>query len=195
MGETPPAEDELGGGTPMPEPGSVTREEWLSWHWHRPEPPPPLPPVIREITMEEATQVWGECMTEAGVPVTVYPDGTISWEIAPGQAESVDAVEWTCKAQYPWSAKFYQPWNDEQLRVLYEFQTGAASECAAALGYPPPPPPSLEKFVADYRNGIAPRWFPLDGVPHQQIDLYQSVSDRCPVQPEDLYDLATVSGE
>ena len=185
-------EGDLGAGAPMPEPGMVTRVEWLSWHWHGEGEPPPLPPVVRTMAMEDSLVAWAECLTESGFEAQVK-DGIFESGYPQEQAQAYNEAEYLCKAQYPWDPKTYQPWNDEQLRVLYDYQTGDLAQCLAGLGYDQPAPPSFEKYVADYRGNVSPRWFPLDGVPLNRQG--GAVEQTCPVQPADLYDLATVPDE
>ena len=174
----------------MPE--SVSRLEWLAYSWFYDDPPPPLPDVVRTTTPDDAADVWIGCMEDSGFPITVYEDGGYGWEApSPALAKDYDVAFYLCQAQYPPDPKYYQPWNVEQLEVLYAYQTGEVTDCLTELGYPPPPPPSQEKFISDYRNRVSPRWWVFDGVPEHDLSVFRQVELSCPIQPADLYDLAT----
>ncbi|MGO0577290.1 hypothetical protein [Ornithinimicrobium panacihumi] len=122
--------------------------------------------MIRTTTMEESTQVWGACMNDSGFPVALDAAGGMSWSAATeAQQKDYETAMYLCVAQYPWDPKAYQPWNDAQLRALHAHQTGEVTDCLTRLGHPPPEPPTLEKFSADYRNNVSPRWHPYHGIP------------------------------
>lgn len=172
---------------------AVTREEWLKFGWMRDEAPPDLPPVIREVSIEESQQVWGDCLGTAGFPVTMDEDGQgfDSGSIPPDQAHAWDVAFYTCKAQYPLDPRVYQPYNQAQLELFYTHMVDIVAPCVAEQGYTVDQPPSMETWIAAYRSGAEGRWHPFNPIYDQNQVEIRRVEEACPLMPETMYDLAS----
>ncbi len=168
----------------------MTREQWLAPKWHGDGPSPTPLPVIREVTRAESLRVWISCMEEAGFPNESQGDDYVT-TIPEGQQQAHDIASFQCDAQYPLEPKYYQLYNACQLKALYEYQTGPLTDCLRAHGWTPDAPPSLEKFAADYRADVSPRWWPYDNVPEDERGG-DRLEKMCPLEPEGFFDLATV---
>ncbi|MDY5153615.1 hypothetical protein SAMN05421878_10474 [Actinobaculum suis] len=92
-----------------------------------------LPPVIREVSSEEWTDVMVTCLTEAGFPAK--NEGGLLTTEAPEEQRSAEAkAEANCVAQYPIAAKYTQKWGEEQWRIQYEYLTGFYIPCVESFG-------------------------------------------------------------
>lgn len=175
--------------TTATQPATMSRETWLSNYWQgEGDPPKPLP-VIREVTREESGEAQRVCMEEQGwIDVSKDPEVT-EIHVPEGQTQAYEVAWYQCNAQYPWAPKYYQPYNDKQLRALYDHSVGDLTACIKEQGHTVPDPPSFEKFVADYRNQSPDRWDAYGAVPAAKVN---EVGKVCPMEPEGFFDLATV---
>ncbi|MDO5676327.1 MAG: hypothetical protein Q4G35_02330 [Propionibacteriaceae bacterium] len=178
--------------SPVEAGGTMSREAWLTGHWRgKGNPPSPLP-VVRVVDQQEFMPTWLGCMEESGwVNTSGLPDEG-EFEVPREQSQAYEEANFQCLAQFPLEPRFYQPYNDEQLKFQYAYATGEQTRCLTAEGYPPEgEPPSLEKYIADYRAN-SPTWSPLNWIADHD---YQRVIEICPPFVDEFYNLATVPGE
>lgn len=142
--------------------------------------------LVREVRTEEWTSVHSTCMTEAGFPPDMDPDGSMSWVTPPDQAGSFELARFTCRAQYPESLALQQPYDLEQLEVIYQWFEVETLPCYAEHGYPVSGLPSLQAFVDSYGPDRG-MWLPRQGVEGGTVP--RDVIESCPHLPprEQLY--------
>lgn len=160
-----------------------TREERLAGHgalMHLKEAPE-LPPVIREVAPEEE-QARIDCLAEYGF--SVQRDeiaGGTAIEVQASQTEAFWTAEYMCAAQYPLAPQYYQHYNAEQLRMLYDWQLDEAIPCLEGLGFTiTEEPPTFEHFYETYASNGYEVWlalFYLDG------PTTNDTEDQCPGRP------------
>lgn len=165
---------------------SVTREELLQEWWSAAglEGDPEPVELVREVSDGEYLQVQRECMTDAGWPPT---DDGLSFSAPAGQAEALSRALYVCWAQYPTPLAHRQPYDRDQLEMIYDWYVEEAIPCIEAEGHVVTGLPSRETFASTYLAGGHP-WLPFDGLslgPQQSVAL----EDACPMMPplEDLF--------
>lgn len=163
---------------------TYTREDLLFHHGAHQylDEVPELPPVIREVAPEEQTEVYISCMGEYGYVVRldeVSGGRVVEWDL--DQAESYWTAGYMCAAQYPLTPKYYQPYNAEQLRMLYDWQLEEAIPCLEGLGFTiTEEPPTFESFYGEYAMTGAVVW-----LAHRYVDgeIQNDTQDLCPPRP------------
>lgn len=158
----------------------VTREDLLREWWRDAGlTGDPLPvELVREVSDEEYATVQRECMTEAGWPPE---DEGLSWSAPADQAESLGLAMYTCWAQFPTPLAFVQPYDMEQLDVIYDWVMDEAIPCYAEQGHLVKDVPSRESFAGEY---FATRgfWTPTDGLDLGMNEIME-LDEVCPRMP------------
>lgn len=158
----------------------VTREDLLREWWQNAGlDGEPLPvELVREVSDEEYAEVQRECMTEAGWPPE---DEGLSWNAPADQAEALGLAMYTCWAQFPTSIAFVQPYDYEQLDVIYDWVLDEAIPCYAEQGHIVKEVPSRESFAGEY---FATRgfWTPTDGLDLGMNETME-LEEVCPRMP------------
>lgn len=147
------------------------------------EDPPDVEP-IRVVDQGERGQVMSECLTEAGFPVTLEPDGTVGMEFAsPDQMSAYDLAVYVCMAQYPLDPRLSGELTDAQLRIYYDWLLEHPVVCMHDRGHPVADPPTPETFIATYRARGELHFF-ADGLPPgQEADIMSDVLENCEIEP------------
>ncbi len=128
------------------------------------------------------------CLNERGFPAILTGEGGLSLCSEADQAQAAAEAHYQCRARYPPSPKYYQPYNTTQLHAWYEHLTTDVAPCLTELGYEIEPPPSPDTWIAGFgvTEGL---WQPFNSVPPARVPEVQQV---CPPMPEDFYELASV---
>ena len=132
-------------------PERITREEWLEGIAEMSDlEDPPEVDMVREVGEDEAGRVLAQCLTDAGFPSSEVGDG-VRTDLEGEQEEAYELALYVCTAQYPPPMRYLQPLGDEQLRILYDYQSSEVVDCLVAAGFDRPTVPTLEVFIADFR--------------------------------------------
>jgi hypothetical protein len=139
--------------------------------------------VVRAITLDEADQVYGDCLNEAGIDATVTEDG-LRVEVAAGQDYSYRLESLICHARYPLQDKF-NSLSQDQIGRLYDYQTGPLTECLNDAGFSVPDPPTKQSFVEQYGSSVP--W-----TAYQEVNVteqaWQDINEQCPQLPAGLWE-------
>lgn len=144
---------------------------------------PPEVAVVRYVSRVEAARVIAECLTAAGFPATVGPDGD-SYEVesTAEQNTALGLADYTCTAQYPVDPAETQPYTQSQREVIADYLLEELVSCLADHGYPVDGvPPSRSTFLAQFTGDSAP-WNPylhLQREPTAAAD-YDALELACP---------------
>lgn len=116
-------------------------------------------PVVREATsFTEKMSLYADCLTEAGYPATLYPDGSVGLTPPEGPAEKdYNLANYTCEASYPMEERFLVPYGDTQWGAVYDHYVQTFLPCAQGLGYEyTAEVPTRETFIATSPTAFAP---------------------------------------
>ena len=108
-------------------------------------------PEVDFIRYDNADQeTWRQCVADLGFP-GIWHEKEQYWES--GEVpEAQDELSWiayyTCSVQYPYQA--HPPYNEEDIRRLYEWQVNTAMPCLAEHGINLPDPPSVEQYADEW---------------------------------------------
>lgn len=147
------------------------------------EDPPEVEP-IRVVDQAERGQVMSECLTEAGFPVTLEPDGSVGMEFAsPDQTAAYDLAMYVCMAQYPLDPRLSGELTDAQLTIYYDWLLENPVACMLERGHPVADPPTPETFIANYRARGEVSFFAEGLPPGQEADIMSDVLENCEIEP------------
>lgn len=153
---------------------------------------PPDVAIVREVKPDEAGTIRAECMTEAGWPNQVLPDGAVQYDYTDDQADDFNLAVYTCELQFPVEAKYTRPFGDDQWAMMYDHFIDVYVPCAKAEGYDVGEIPSRDVYLA---TPEAEKWFPGRSVrrqitagegEHSSVEEFEAI---CPATPgwESLY--------
>lgn len=117
-----------------------------------PESQPPVDRLAEAEYRQQYQQFLATCLTDAGFPSELQPDGAVKIEHN-GQVDDYRAARTVCQEQFgplPSAA----PPSDAELSKFYDLQV-ESFECLVAQGLEPMPPPSRETFIATYMTDDA----------------------------------------
>lgn len=159
---------------------SSDRDAWVeevAWRNHIDDPP--AVPIIREIRPDERDATNASCMIAAGFPPN---KGTLTiWDVPPGQVKAFDLAMYTCEVSYPLAAKYRQPMNLEQLKIVYDYYGHELAACIGAQGFRAPDLPSFEQFQTS--AGTSDEYNPWALIP---VEYTEGVWKECdPLPPDD----------
>lgn len=164
----------------------VTREEQLATFWEEAKLNSGLegdaPPVdlIREVAREEYMTVQIECLTQAGFPPTeVDRAAGVTWETPAEQVDAFALADYTCKAQYPEDPKYIQPYDEDQINIVYDWLIDETIPCYEDQGYIVNDIPSREAFTDQWFTTMG-HWIPEDGV---EGPVPSDIDTTCPRVP------------
>ena len=143
--------------------------------------------IQRYVTPLDQPELLAACVNEAGFPARVVPDnGVLFGDIPEAQGEAQVVAIFACNARYPLDDRFRESWNEEQLRVFYDYQVNEMIPCLERFGVVITDIPTFERFVDTY--GTAERWSPYgtvwDVIPSQEEQW--EVVEACPQFPREL---------
>lgn len=186
--QTVPAPSESSTPHELPEPESLLDFIWQMVLQHEADAERPDVSLIRVVNLSEIAEVQAACIREAGFEVKVWPDGTFS--SSPGHESQMGAfwkMRYTCLSQYPLDPKYDQPFDDGQIRALYDYQRTTLVECLSLFGIDVSAAPSWEVYL---ETRLTPDfWNPYRGVRLGSDRLFE-IKAACPETPEYIYDMA-----
>lgn len=140
----------------------TTANEALDAYWESLELPgePPDVEVVRAVSIDEFNDIYHECMAEQGFPSTVDQFGQVGIESDLAQEDDLNRAGYVCQAQYPLDEKYYAPYTDEQLQVIYDWRVRETIPCLEQQGATVPPAPSFDVFAAEYASTGYVLWSP-----------------------------------
>lgn len=171
------------------EAGSAQVTEWRNGlaQMYGLKTPPEVTP-IREVWPEERDALILECMTSKGFP----PDepGVQGWAIPDAQMGAFNQASYECALSYPPRAETFEPLNDDQKNLIYDYVIDTQIPCLEAKGFVITEVPSRQVFVDTY---LSNPFFPQSQVGRQvtgDLDTeLASIEMDCPQSPpsEQLY--------
>ena len=127
---------------------------------------------------------WRQCMADQGFPGNWDPEKQVwdSGEISPAQSEPYGIAIYICSVQYPRETR--PPYNEEEIKRLYDWQVNTTMPCFAKHGIELPDPPSQEQYVDEWFTSMSLSWWPANYVNDDEF-----IDDRgeCPIAPPDFY--------
>ncbi len=179
------------GSTPdeLPEPENLLDFMWQMVLQYEPDAERPEVPLIRVVNLAEIAEVQAACIREAGFEVKVWPDGTFS--SSPGHESQMGAfwkMRYSCLSQYPLDSKYDRPFDDAQVRALYDYQRTTLVECLSNQGFDVQAAPSWETYL---ESRLTPDfWSPYRDVTGVGSHRLFEIKAACPETPEYIYDMA-----
>ncbi|WP_010148707.1 hypothetical protein [Serinicoccus profundi] len=157
-----------------------------------PESMRPEVETVRAVGPEEINDIYHSCMEEQGFPSSVDVHGQRGIEFDPSQEDALKVAGYVCSTQYPLEHKYLEPYNLEQLRLLYDWRVEETISCLRELGVETAAPPSYEVFVDDYARTGYQVWSPLsEEAVFEQLEALVAAEqdnelfDACPDTPPD----------
>lgn len=160
-----------------------------------PEPSPDAGPsddFVRFVTVEDAAEVWVECIRSEGFPVTLLPGNGVGYQdVPPAQGAAATAAGDLCSRRFPIDPLYLEPFNAAQLDFLYDFYVEESVPCLEGLGFTGFDPPAQATFAATY--GGQETWTPFSDITEEQITLtgigIEEAEQTCPQVPpsDELY--------
>jgi hypothetical protein len=149
--------------------------------------------VVRYVNPDEWASTQADCLKDEGWIVEITPDGSgLKFpDVAPEQAGDMEAAADRCLARYPVDPRFYQPLDDDQLELVYDWYVNTEMPCLTDLGYSGFEPPSLETFKETWTTQS--HWDPvpdvIDQIDANGPDVLSYVYRDCPRYPpmEELF--------
>ena len=180
MGQTPPR--------------PTTAAEALQHSWDGLGLPgrPPDVDVVRVISPDEWEEVYYPCMEAQGFPSHTDQFGQVGIEFEREQHDDLKLAGYVCEARYPLDDKYYEPFDSQQLRLIYDWRVGTTTPCLESFGGVVPPAPSFEVFAAEYESTGYVLWSPISdpGLTLPEDADMDAVLAACPESPPEdvLYD-------
>ncbi len=146
---------------------------------------------VRFIRPDEYGSVHAECLREQGFEARERFAGVVEFgEVPPDREVALLEARYRCLVQYPVHPRYLQPFDERQIRVLYDYNVNVLKPCLEAAGHDPGEPPSWETFLATYDTDD--QWVPYDGVRTRDRAEWEEINKRCPQIPplDELYDEA-----
>lgn len=128
-------------------------------------------------------------MTESGFAAEAQPNGMLAVIQDDAQGMASDVAQWSCMVMYPLEEKYTRPFDEAQLKALYEYQTTTLTSCLREAGVEVSTAPSLEVFEQLWQT--AEQWSPYLDVADSGLSMDQiyELATTCPELPEHVYDL------
>lgn len=140
--------------------------------------------IIRLVSEEEWAQTNYDCLENTGLTnIFLNESGGVGWDNVPTDQRPIyEMARYVCTAQFPLDPKYVVPFNDSQLRYLYEYRSEDLTSCLTAEGQSISAPPSLQSFMDD---GGA--WTPYADVVVSSQEHWGALKRICPEFPTGLY--------
>ncbi|USQ77042.1 hypothetical protein NF557_03745 [Ornithinimicrobium cryptoxanthini] len=155
---------------------------------------PPTTDLVRVIAPRDQSQVWLDCMQEAGWDVSITADGGMSPppNLPEDQWPAFDVSDYVCHAQYPVDQSLVDAYGIEQVDLLYGYYVEDLAQCLEERDHEVPDPPSLETFRASWKadgtgalHASETTWYPYLGVDAAglSVDEWEQLNESCPQSP------------
>lgn len=169
---------------------SIEDQLWDRVLARHPDAERPTETIVRYVDRTEWAPTIAQCMLDAGFDAEAKPDGLLAVNAdGTGQDEAQAVALFGCSVRYPLELKYTDPFTDDQLRELYQYQTTELTECLTGNGVDVRPAPSLEVFVQTHLTHE--QWSPYQDLPNSRLTSEQitEIREICPELPEYIYDL------
>lgn len=152
------------------------------------EHPPDDVEFVRFIRSDEFGRIHSECIRGQGFQAEETFDGGIAFgDVLQDQYVALLEAEYRCLAQYPVHPRYHEPFDEGQIRILYDYDVTVLTPCLEAEGYFPGTPPSWETYLGTF--GTGDHWMPYAAVQPDNDAEWQEINQLCPQSPPlvDLY--------
>ncbi|WP_374974672.1 hypothetical protein ACEYYH_12255 [Microbacterium trichothecenolyticum] len=180
--------------TPTPTPAATSSSQISDQLWEQvaakyPDAERPSVTMVRYVDRFEWAGVIADCMAESGFEAEAQPNGMLAVNQDDAQGMASDVAQWSCMVRYPLEEKYTRPFDDAQLKALYEYQTTTLTSCLQEAGVEVSAAPSLEVFEQTWQT--AEQWSPYLDVADSGLlmDQIYELATTCPELPEHVYDL------
>lgn len=176
---------------------TLTEEERLTArdeHLAQMKPEGMAPPEVELIRWTEGSADYinaqADCLTEAGFKAVPSLDGQ-GTEFPEGIPAEQDAAfqlaAYICEAQYTPDPRQTTDWNEDQLKVVYDYWTQYFIPCMKAHGHPvsTDDAPSREVYVATFYEKDVERWWPQEALNSLPEEEAAGIVKECPGLPPD----------
>ena len=151
---------------------------------------PPQVDLIRFVSAQEWAEVHIDCMTSAGFPVSLLPDGEGIDTSGIPEAQRFNGgpfqlARYECEAKYSIDPGASAQLSDDQLGVLYDWYVDVSAPCLESQGVDVIQPPSKQAFIETYFTDQG--WYPYAAIDALTMpdDEWTKLNAVCPQAPEE----------